>query len=146
MIQYITLRVNAHSTEDRSRVDQALDFFLQNIDSDKEKLVETIYAEGHYGNPIIIYNVQISQKSKCRSFISFLKREIKLNDLEKLRSEISLRLDEDQSFHMKFDKQAAYQGKLELSSSSDAVTVKMKITTFPKNWDDARRFMEEVLE
>jgi RNA binding exosome subunit len=147
VIHYITLRVNAHSTEDKARVRDALDFFLLNsvyksASSDKESMVDTINVQGHYTNPITIFSTQIKRKSDCLAFVRFVRDNMQPNDLDKLRTEIPERLDDDQVFHLRFDKQAAYLNKVKLSSSSDSIVAKIKIATYPRNRKEAGSILE----
>ncbi|MBN1133903.1 MAG: RNA-binding protein [Methanosarcinaceae archaeon] len=147
MIHYITLRVSAHSTEDKSRVKDALDFFLLNSikksgNSNKNSVVDTITVQGHYTNPITIFSTQITRKSDCLAFVRFVRDNMHPNDLNKLRTEIFERLDSNQVFHIRFDKQAAYLNEVKLSSSSDSIVSKMKIATYPRNREKAGSILE----
>ncbi len=145
VIQYITLRANVHSTEVEERVKQALNFFLDGMGiDDKKGIIETTKAEGHFGNPISICSVNVKKRSKCKNFIPFLRHNLETKYLEELRNEIKYRLDEGQTLHLRFDKQAAFTGQAKPSSSSDAIIVKIKITTYPKNWECAREFLEDM--
>lgn len=149
MIHYINLRVIAHSTEDISRVRDALDFFLRNAigrskDAVTDKLVEVTDIEGHYGNSSVMLSSQITRKSDTVKIASFIREHLSSDDVERLRSEMPDRLDDDQLFHMRFDKQAASLGNLVLSSSSDAITIKVKIATYPKNRVLAGQIVEEL--
>ncbi len=147
MIHYITMRVSAHATEDRSRVKAALDFFLQNClnrESDLCNLIEETQVEGYYGNPILMYNAKLSRKPHTRAFVRFIKDNLEAADFEVLRKELSSRLDEDLVFHLRFNKQAAFMGWAEMTSSSDAVIVKVKIATYPKDIHKAMIVLEEL--
>ncbi len=149
MIHYINLRVIAHSTEDISRVRNALDFFLRNAigrscDAVTDELVDVTDIEGHYGNSSVMLSSQITRKSDTVKIASFIRENMSLDDVELLRSEMPDRLDGDQLFHMRFDKQSASLGKLELSSSSDAIIIKVKIATYPKNRVQAGQIVEEL--
>lgn len=149
MIHYISLRVIAHSTEDLSRVRGALDFFLRNAtgksdDDVTDELVEVTDIEGHYGNPSVMLSSQITRKSDTVKLARFIREHMSPDDVEILRSEMPDRLDDDQVFHMRFDKQAAFLGKILLCSSSDAIIVKVKIATYPKNRLHAGHIVEEL--
>ena len=150
MIHNIILRVNAHSTEDKSRVRNALDFFLLNSVSKSIKagntddIVEITNVDGYYNNPISTLSANITRKQDCLAFARFVRENMHPGDVELLRSEMPDRLDEDQLFHFRLDKQAAYLNEVKLSSSSDAITVKVKIATFPKNWEQAGKIVEEL--
>ncbi|WP_319509127.1 RNA-binding domain-containing protein [uncultured Methanolobus sp.] len=139
----------AHSTEDISRVRAALDFFLWNAIGKPEgtvtdEFVEVTDIEGHYGNSSVMLSSQITRKSDSARLARFIRDHMSPEDVELLRSEMPDRLDDDQLFHMRFDKQAAFLGKLVLSSSSDAIIVKVKIATYPKNRILAGQIVEEL--
>jgi len=149
VIHHINLRVIAHSTEERSKVMDALGLFLKNSFRDKGpdsylEVVDTIEAEGHYGNPITIFSTQLTRKHDTMAFAEFVHNNMTLEDIETLRSEMPDRLDDEQVFHLRFDKQEAYMGHLKLVSSSDAITAKVKIETYPKNREMAGKIVEEL--
>jgi len=151
VIHHIILRVNAHSTEDKSRVRSALDFFLLNSifkykisDGNTDDIVEITNIDGYYKNPISILSANITRKQDCLAFVKFVRQNMHPEDVELLRSEMPDRLDDDQMFHFRLDKQAAYLNKVKLSSSSDAIAVKVKIATYPKNREQAGNIVEEL--
>ncbi|MBC7085602.1 MAG: RNA-binding protein [Methanomethylovorans sp.] len=149
MIHNISLRVIAHSTEETSRVMDALGLFLKNSFKDNlpdslEELVDIVEAEGHYGNPITIISTQLTHKDNTMAFCEFVHNNMTPKDIETLRSEMPERLDENQIFHLRFDKQEAYLGHVKLVSSSDAVIAKIKIETYPKNRETAGKIVEEL--
>jgi RNA-binding protein len=145
VIHHITLRVLAHATEDISRVREALDFFLSGAGVREEnKLIEELRAEGHHGNPINIFSVQLKRKADCLNFARFVRDRFSEKDVAKLREEMPERLDADQVFHLRFDKQAAYLQQVKLTNSSDAITAKVKIETYPKNREKAGAIVEEL--
>jgi RNA binding exosome subunit len=145
VIHHIILRVIAHATEDVSRVRAALDFFLSGAGvREGGKLIEELQAEGHHGNPITILSVQLKKKADCLNFARFVREKFSEEDVAKLREEMPERLDDDQVFHLRFDKQAAYLQQVRLTSSSDAITAKVKIETYPKNREKAGVIVEEL--
>lgn len=150
MIHHIILRVNVHSTEDQSRVRNALDLFLLNsipnkiIGENTDDIVEITNVKGYYENPITTLNAHITRKQDCLAFASFVRENMHPKDVELLRGEMADRLDDEQLFHFRLDKQAAYLNKVKLSSSSDAIIVKVKIATYPKNRKQAGKIVEEL--
>lgn len=149
MIHHISLRVIAHSTEEKSRVMDALGLFLKNSFGDKvagslAEIVDSIEAEGHYGNPITILSTQLTRKHDTLAFSDFVHKNMTSEDIETLRDEMPDRLDDDQVFHLRFDKQEAYLGHVKLVSSSDAISAKVKIETYPKNREMAGKIVEEL--
>lgn len=145
MIHHIMLRVIAHATEDVSRVKEALDFFLSGAGvREGSKLIEELQAEGHHGNPITILSIQLKKKAECLGFAHFVRERLSEEDLEVLREEMPERLDDDQVFHLRINKQAAYLQQVKLTDSSDAITSKVKIETYPKNREKAGAIVEEL--
>jgi RNA binding exosome subunit len=145
VIHYVTLRALAHATEDTSRVKEALDFFLSVAGVREEiKLIEEIQAEGHHGNPITILSVQLKRKADCMGFARFVRERFSEEDVALLREEMPERLDDDQVFHLRLDKQAAYLQQVKLTDSSDAIIAKVKIETYPKNREKAGAIVEEL--
>jgi hypothetical protein len=141
--------VIAHSTEEKSRVMDALGLFLKNSLGDKvagslAEIVDSIEAEGHYGNPITIFSMQLTRKHDTLAFADFVHQNMTSEDIETLRDEMPDRLDDDQVFHLRFDKQEAYLGHVKLVSSSDAISAKVKIETYPKNREMAGKIVEEL--
>lgn len=146
MIHYINLRVIAHSTEDRSRVLKSLEFFLSSFSNGKntDDLVEALDVEGHYGNSITIFSAQITRKSDSKALANFIRANMSDEDVLRLRDEMPDRLDDEQIFHIRVDKQAAFQERVILTSSADSITVKVKIATYPKDRQKAGLIVEEL--
>lgn len=145
MIHHINFRVLAHATEDTFRVREALDFFLSGSGvRDSVELIEELCVEGHHGNPITIYSALLKKKAACLAFAHFIKAGMSEKDALLFREEMPERLDDDLVFHLRFDKQAAYLGEVKLTESSDAVTAKVKIATYPKNREKAGLLLEEL--
>ena len=147
LIHYISFRVLTHATENKSSVASALDFFLKPClrnEEDLKEIVDTVTADGHFGNPISITTAEISKKNECMRFVDFFNRHISDDDRELLRSQMPERLDDDLNFYMRFDKQAALAGKLVFTESADAVFVRVKIETYPRSWEKAGAIVEEL--
>ena len=138
-----------HSTEEKSKVIDALGLFLINSCGEKAShsladVVNAIEAEGHYGNPITILSAQLTRKRDTMAFAEFVHSNMTSEDIETLRNEMPDRLDDDQAFHLRFDKQEAYMGRVKHISSSDAITAKGKIETYPKDREAAGKIVEEL--
>lgn len=143
MIYHIILRAFAHATEDVFRVQKALKFLVSSTSVLDRELIEELQSEGHHGNPITILSLQVKRKADCLSFASFVREHFLEEDVVRLRNEMPEKLDNDQVFHLRFDKQAAYLQKVRLTDSSNAITVKVKIKTYPKSREKAGAIVEE---
>ncbi|MCZ7355955.1 MAG: exosome subunit [Candidatus Methanoperedens sp.] len=136
-INNITLRAIVQATESEDRVCTALSLFL--FDSE----IERIRTEGHFGNPITILQARITGK-KCSQFIELLKSKLPESDLEKLKNERCERIDEDCCFHIRFHKQAAYNGKVQLATTTDTIAAEIKIKVYPAKREKALAVSETI--
>jgi RNA binding exosome subunit len=109
-----------------------------------DDLVEVTDIEGHYGNSSVMLSSQVTRRSDSVRLARFIRGNMSPEDVDILRNEMPDRLDDEQLFHMRFDKQAAFLGKLVLVSSSDAITVKVKIATYPRDRLQAGLIVEEL--
>jgi len=122
-IHNITLRAIVQATESEEKVRTALSLFLFGDE------IETITTEGHFGNPITILHARIKGKN-CSKFIDLLKSKLSESELERLKNERCERIDEDCSFHIRFDKQAAYKGILQLAKTADKRPIHQKLLSW----------------
>lgn len=129
-IHYITFRASVHATESDNRVKIALSLFLFD-----NKINET-QTEGHFGNPITLLHGQIKGKD-CTRFIDILKSSLPEYELEKLRNERCERIDDECCFHIRFDKQAAFEGQVRLATTADTITAKIKLKAYPATYENA---------
>ena len=114
-VGYIDVRVFAHATEDMDKVLNA----VRNIFP--PELIETITFKktnlaGHYGNPIILFEAQIKEKTATQAVFEKLSSGLSILDKELLNNEIKQHLDKG-NLYVRLDKQSAYVNELKLSSA-----------------------------
>ncbi len=136
-IHNITLRAKASATESEERVKTALSIFL--FDGE----IEIINTEGHFGNPITILLARIKGKN-CNRFIEHLKANLSEQELNRLRNELCERMDDDCSLHIRFDKQAAYIGKVQLATTTATIATDIKIKAYPAKREKAIEVAEKI--
>ncbi len=129
-LHHITLRAIAQATESEDRVKKALSLLL--FDGE----IETIKTEGHYGNPITILQAQIKGRN-CARFIELLKSRLAEHNLKRLKNESCERVDEDCVLHIRFDKQAAYKGIVQLATTADTIVAEIKLKAYPARREKA---------
>ena len=137
-IHNVSLRAFIQATESEDRVKIALSLFLF---GDKIKAVKT---EGHYGNPIIILQAHVKGRD-CKRFIELLKSKLPEHDLDRLKNELDERIDDDCFLHVRFDKQAAYNGIVQLAATTDTIAAEIKLKAFPASRENAIAAAEEIL-
>jgi RNA binding exosome subunit len=136
-IHNISLRAIVSATESEDRVKTALSLFL--FDSE----IEAIKTEGHYGNPIIILQAQLKGRD-CKRFIEHLKLKLTEHEIKRLKNEIPERIDDECCLHLRFDKQAAFQGTVQLATTTDTVSARIKLKAYPAKREKAIEIAETL--
>jgi len=125
----IRLRAIAQATEVEGRVKEAMIFVSG------QEVVSVSRIEGHFGNPLTIFEVELHKVRDIKKFLHILKgAEI----LTPLMEEIEQRLDDNCVFHFRLDKQKAYAEELALANFKDIIDVNMKVAAYPARREIAK--------
>jgi len=125
---YVDLRAFCYVTEDDRRVAAALGTFLP-----EECEVNRASSEGHYGDRIVVLSARVETADDVRAVLGRVS-DLPEETLERVRSELDERVDENCSLFLTFDKQAAYNGTVELG---DGITLRGKVEAYPANQEAA---------
>ncbi|WP_458204595.1 RNA-binding protein [Haladaptatus sp. NG-SE-30] len=123
---YIDLRTFCYDTEDDQRVEEALRTYLPD-----EFEVERMQSEGHHGDRILVLSARVETADEMRYVLGKLRE---LPDIEQVRDELDERVDDNCSFFVSLDKQAAYRGVVELGQG---ITLRAKVEAYPAKKDAA---------
>ncbi|OKY78242.1 MAG: Exosome subunit RNA binding protein with dsRBD fold [Candidatus Methanohalarchaeum thermophilum] len=138
-IHYIDLRTFCYSTESFEKVKAA---FNQVIPQDQEINIEEI--EGNFGNEIKILKLRVKKSRKIRDLTNEIKSRINEDELKRLKSELPVRLDDNCSLFIRFNKQRAYKEDLELTDSGNAIVLRFKIAAYPAKREKALEIAKEI--
>ena len=132
MIDRLEVQVHVHATEDEEKVKEAVRKLL----GLEELNFTELRARGHHGNPIVTLTATIRGKEAERAVRNLFS---KMDDFEfeLLKRELGIR-SEKSKLYLRFDKQKAYLGKVEVSSGSDVIRL---VIAFK-----GRKVSEELLE
>lgn len=133
----ITMDVIVHATEDISKIFQSFEDVLD-VKEDDFTIEET---EGHYENPISLFNAKIVKK-QAQNFMNKLLEALPLEQVKELIEEIEERT-VDSRFHMRLDKQELIKGNLIVSGKG---TIKLKIHTSIYNKKDTVKIFSEIFQ
>ena len=125
LILYVDIGCFVHATEDQQKVVEAMKKVLPEDHVDKIHFTEK-KVQGHYGNPITLFGTRIHNQETIQAFIDNLSLRLDNIDKATLLQEISLHI-ADGSLYFRLDKQAAFQGKLQLYSV-DHIRIKIRFT------------------
>jgi len=131
---YLDLRAFAYATEDADRVEAALRTFLP-----EEFPVERTESEGYHGDRILVLDTRVENADDVRHVLA---RLAALEDIDRVLDELDERVDENCSLFLRLDKQAAYQGRVELG---DGLTLRGKVEAYPADKDRAVENAREAL-
>jgi len=134
---YVDVRAFCYVTEDEKRVEEALWTFLP-----EEFEIERMESEGHYGDRILVLSARVENADGIRTVLDRFS-ELEATERERLVAELDDRVDENCSFFVTFDKQAAYGGEVRLG---DGLTLRGKVEVYPAKKDRAVAAVEDALE
>ena len=135
-IRWIEARTYCHATEDEARVEAALAFACPEGETVREPL------EGHFGNPLVRLSRRVEDKGSVpRVWDHWTAAGL----AEQIREDVDARVDDEGVLHFRIDKQAAFEGRLELAKDADAIDVRVKIIAYPAKPEVARRAARTLL-
>jgi RNA binding exosome subunit len=126
-VAYVDVRFCAHATEDLDKVVEAVQNVLPS-DHIEDITFKRSNVEGHYGNPITLFDTRIKDKETVRALVENLSANLSALDKEELSRTIN-RYIEKGSLFIRLDKQAALRGKTRFATS-DPIRIRIR---FRKN-------------
>lgn len=136
-IHNISFRAICAATESKEKVKKALSMFIF------ENEIDIINTDGHFGNPISILTATL-RGNDCSRFIEMLRSKLPEQELQILKNEIYDRMDDDCVLHIRFDKQAAYDGNAALATMRDTISTEIKLRSYPARRDKAIAVAENI--
>ena len=117
---YVDVRAFCYETEAEQRVEDALRLFLP-----EETDLERAVTEGHHGDRIVVLSARVERADEVRTALDALADS---PDMDRIRSELDERIDEDCSLFLHLDKQAAAQGDVRLG---EGIHFRAKVEAYP---------------
>lgn len=130
---YVDLRTFCYATESMDRVESAMRFFLP-----EEAEIEVEESEGHHGDDIRV----LSTRQDNADDVRYVFDRVLEAGVDEVRDEIQERLDEDCKFHLRLDKQAAFDGEARFGRG---VQVSAKVEAYPAKRENALEAVERSL-
>ncbi|MEM4728318.1 MAG: RNA-binding domain-containing protein [Thermoplasmata archaeon] len=121
-IKEVLLRTFEHATESHEKVLLA----LETISGSKD--YRQTLAEGYYGNRIAVLETVLTSKEAVGAFWERLRSRGLLAGIEENLEE---RVNDSGELFLRFDKQAAVEGRLVLSQGDDVVIARARVRGFP---------------
>ena len=132
---YIDLRTFCYATEDEKRVEDAIRAFLPE-EFDLDRMENT----GHHGDRIVVLSARVENADAMRHVLD---RLAELDDIDRVLDELDERVDDNCSFFLRLDKQAAFQDEIRLGGG---ITLRAKVEAYPAKHEAAVENAREALE
>ena len=133
---YVRLTTFCYATEYKDRVRKALSFIAYGSPDATGVEEETI--EGQFGDDILVMHIRLERSRDIRALSRRVLPLLSPDDVE-------LKVDDKWFFHLRFDKEAAFRGNLDLSEGANVVTLKGKIQVYPANRERAVACLREYV-
>lgn len=131
MIHNISYRTFVYGTEDEEKVITAISYLFSN------SLPEKSISEDHFGNKIVVLTDKITKKRTNKDIIAFLNENLSEEDKNTIKNELNRRMDDKGNLFLRFDKQLAFDEKLKLTYSGNAIHIRIKIASYPVSKENA---------
>lgn len=138
---WLRLRATAHATEDADRVAGAVQN-LTGLDSEAFAASESrTVIEGHFGD-VTWVEVELT---RARDVRAVLDRLLPPGARAAVRDELERRVDDEGVLYLRFEKQAALQGRVVPTTGEDAVQVRLRVEVHPAGRERAVAALAEFL-
>ena len=131
----VELSFSVHATEDVEKNMKA----IQNIvppEIIEDSIIKQEKLEGGYGNPIEFFQVTFTRKKEIDIVIQNIALKLSSKEKKSLAEEFSERFDRDKStLYLRITKESASKNKLQITSSSSAIKIAIKLRSFIKGVD-----------
>jgi len=139
VFHWVKVRLFCYATEDEEK----LHIVMKNISGTDDFHAEM--SDGHHGNTMIILTADIKGNSECAGLFGRLGKDV----IEGILSGLDDRMDEDCTFYLRLDKQAAVSERYEIAHHGDVVSITCKVASHPARKEIAlnnmRKFLDDVL-
>ncbi|MFT4890688.1 MAG: RNA binding exosome subunit [Halobacteriales archaeon] len=132
---YVDLRTFCYATEDEKRVERALRTFLP-----EEYPIERAENEGHHGDRIVVLSARLENADDVRYVLG---RLTELDAIDRVIDELEERIDDNTSLFLRLDKQAAFNGEVDLGAG---ITLRAKVEAYPAKHEAAVENAREAFE
>ncbi|WP_456420454.1 RNA-binding protein [Thermococcus sp.] len=143
---HIRITTFIHATEDEDKVLEAIGTFIPEEIDDDDVLFDVEETKGFFGNPIKVVNVEIKRSRAVRAFLKHFKELLSEGDKRYILENLDEKVDEEGTLYIRFNKQKAYLGEVEVDEGADVIQVRIKVKAFPMRKEAVVKAVKEWLE
>ncbi|MFH1650037.1 MAG: RNA-binding domain-containing protein [Candidatus Woesearchaeota archaeon] len=143
LLHTVTLSVFVKPEENSESIEKAFTSLLP-LDLAEEKLkLNKTTAQGFEGKNIVILTLFLQKHRHIRAFIEHLNTKLDDETKAKLRTQEN-RLDEEQNFFLRLDKEALLDGKYVITDGGTCIHCRLNIAAFPKTREAAWQVVQQL--
>lgn len=143
---HVRLTTFIQATEDEDKVLEAVATFIpEEIDED-DIIFDIDETKGFFGNPIKVVNVEIKRSKAVRQFLEHFKELLSEDDKRYITENLDEKVDDEGTLYVRFNKQKAYLGDVEIDEGPDVIQVRVKVKAFPMRKEAVVKAVREWLE
>ncbi len=133
---WVRVQTFCYATERQDLIEDTLKELLGDIEFEEE------ISESEHGNSMMILEAHITKQREFADLFS------KLGDgiLDFILEDIDNRVDEDDMFYLRLDKQKAVQGIYEVAHHGDVISIFGKVQAHPAKKEAAIRVLKEFIQ
>ncbi len=141
---WLRLRATSHGTEDPERVATAVGHVAGMDAEELAKDLEQNTLPAHHGGQVTWIESKITRNRAIRDFVERLAQEESLRTA--IVNSLDQRVDEEGTLFLRFAKQAAFLGHLELTSGEDAVHARLRVQVHPGTREGAMQAWQSIFQ
>jgi len=115
-----------------------------NLEKEKIQLKEST-ATSFEQRKIIVLNISLAKTRHTNSFLKFLLNKLSGEQKQLLLKQALSRLDNEQKFFIRLDKNYLLNNKFKITDSGDCFHIKMGIASFPSTKQNSLKIIKELL-
>ncbi|MBO4357261.1 MAG: exosome protein [Candidatus Methanomethylophilaceae archaeon] len=133
---WLRVQTFCYATEKQDLIEDTLKDLLGDIEFEEE------IVESEHGNTMMILETRITKQREFRDLFYNLGNDI----LDFILEDIENRIDEDDIFYLRLDKQKAVQGIYEVAHHGDVISIFGKVQAHPAKKEVAVKVMKEFIQ
>jgi len=133
---WVRVQTFCYATERQDLIEDTLKELLGDIEFEEE------ITESEHGNTMMILETRITKQREFTELFSKLSDEV----LDHILEDIDNRVDDDDMFYLRLDKQKAVQGVYEIAHHGDVISIFGKVQAHPAKKDVAMRVLSDFIK
>ena len=89
-------------------------------------------TESHHKQPIIVISSTLNNTKSCEATFDYILEMLTKQERKRIAGTLDLRIDEQCTLYLRFDKQSAFLGKISLYDGPDPISINIHFRAYPR--------------